>query len=206
MREHIIAYERLKLQGITTNEEIRRSYDECRSLIDVYGLIIDLLTIFQLFLSGISITYLIILAGSSNFSTFCRYFVKLSLPTDIFFLGTTFVIFLSIFTFTYGIYHIHWTNRAIFIIMMVVIFLLVICFFFNVYSLPMSIFLKRAQSNYGAWFELLGKPSAAYSSIYLTYRSLSIVRMVFLLIVSLLCGFSLSTFRAEVWNIIKCNM
>ena len=58
MKEHLLEYERMKLRGIITDEEIHRSYEECRTFIDIYGVILDLITIFQLFLSGITSLFL----------------------------------------------------------------------------------------------------------------------------------------------------
>ena len=206
MKEHLLEYERMKLRGIITDEEIHRSYEECRTFIDIYGVILDLITIFQLFLSGITIAYLIILTATSEFTAFCRYFIKLAFPTDVFFYAVTFIIFLSIYTFTYAIYQVHWTNRAIFLLMIVVLILLIFTFFFNTLSFPMSIFLKESLTKYGEWFDLLGESSSAYSLIYSRYRTFAIIRMVFLLLTSLICGFSISTYRADIWYIIKTNL
>ena len=194
-----LAFETLQIKEASPAEK-RRAREECKSIIDIYGVLIDIFAIIHLLIAGSALAYIIVLVSTSDFSLWCSYFVRISLPSDIVFYIFTFLIFISNFILVAIMFQVRSANSLGKGLLCASCALLALSLFLTTFSFPMSYMLRQSYIDYGDWYTSRLAETEPRDLLYGSYRILAIVRMILIIIPSFIFPYFVSTIRTTLFQ------
>ena len=180
---------------------LEEAKNHTRSILDVVGFIIDILSIYHLLLAGMAIGYLVIIYNVNSVSELLSFFVHITIYADYFFYVSSFILFVFLVIFG-GVLHI--TKSHIFEKWMVIICacLLLIELFSTTYVLPMSLMVNTETKQIPGWDSTSMAVDTFGQQVDKIFRPVICFRMILIIVTSFFNGIATSNAREEAWKVL----
>lgn len=201
IRRYFLSFDSIKTDSGVSVAALEDARNRSKGILEAIGIVIDLLTVYHMFLAGMAVCYMVVLLNPIDDDSWITYFIQISQTMDFFFYVSTFLVFASTFL---CFLLVGYTNYNDFYkwILLVCSVLLGASLFASTFSIPASMMMSQTKGKGHSWYTSDLSLSSFVPRLRNKFQPICIFRMLMVIISSPICAYVISSVRTPVFEIL----